>query len=148
MRPDGGHVGNLVPLQSHGATSRIVKPIIVKKELMDSWKRRGHKKILPILMSKNSLFTFLRESNTGVEIAMCDCLCVPTHGNIPEETRVTGTLATDLNTGDEIALVAGRHDKIYLVLSATSPHIPWHATQKSGWTGNVSDLDTDVWCKC
>jgi len=58
MKPDGGHVGNLVSLQSRGRMSHIIKPIIVKKVLMDSWKWRGHKKLLSIV-TENFLLTVL-----------------------------------------------------------------------------------------
>lgn len=61
MRPDGGHVGNLVPPQSHEAASHIVKPIIVKKVLMDYRKWSGHKEILPILTWQNHVLLILRE---------------------------------------------------------------------------------------
>jgi hypothetical protein len=147
MRPDGGHVGNLVPLQSHGATSHIVEPIIVKKVLMDSWKRRGHKEILPILTSKSYLFTFLRESNTEVRMAMCDCLSVRRDGSSPEETSVTGTLTTDLNTGDETAPVAGRHDKTCLVLPVARRLISnYTSLRRAAEQEKESSLDTN-WCE-
>jgi hypothetical protein len=113
MRPDGGHVGNLVSLQSPGATSHIIKPIIVKNVLMDSWKWRGHKKILPIL-TKNFLLTLL----TRVDMAMCDCLVVWQHRSSPEETEVIGAVIADISNGHKTVLATCRHNKTSLVLSA------------------------------
>jgi hypothetical protein len=40
-------VGNLPLPLSHGATSHIVKRIIVKKALMDHWKHSGHDEKCP-----------------------------------------------------------------------------------------------------
>ena len=116
MGPDGGRVWNLVSLHSRG-TSHIIKPIIVKKVLMDPWKWRGHKKILPIV-TKDFLLTVVRDSNTRVEMAMCDCLVVRQHWSRPEETDDNVALITDLRNGDKTVLVTCRHNKLRLVLSA------------------------------
>jgi hypothetical protein len=113
MRPDGGHVGNLVSLQSRWATSHIIKPIIVKNILMDSWKWRGLRKILPIV-TKNFLLTL----STRVEMAMCECLVVWQHRSSPEETDVIGAVLADITNSRRTALVTCRHNKTRLVLSA------------------------------
>jgi hypothetical protein len=60
MRPNRGHVGNLVPPQSHEAASRIVKAIAVKKVLMDYQKWSAHREIRPMLTSQNHVLVTWR----------------------------------------------------------------------------------------